>query len=127
MKKLLMIMLCLTLTGCAIPPVPKSRLVTGVRIESNDPALSRYYTEPRKMETVLYYLRGLQERKDVQTDPERYGGHSYHIELLYSDGSNRHIFQRADRFISEDFQPWQEVQRRYGMFLEPLLRNMKSD
>ena len=127
MKKIWIIALCLLLTGCTMPPLPKSKFVTGMEVKSNDPTLCRMYTEPQKMETVLYYLRSMDNRKPAQSDPERYSGRSYHIKLYYSDGSNSHIFQRADRFISEDFRPWEELERRYGAFLEPLLRNMESD
>lgn len=125
MKKLLSILMCLLLAGCSVPPREKSRLVTEIKIESNRPELCRAYTEPQKMETVLYYLRSLKRGHVAQTDPERFSGTHFHIELRYSDGSNRHIFQQADRYLSEDYKPWKEVE--YGMFLTPLIQNMPND
>ena len=125
MKKLLSVFICLLLAGCTVPPTEKSRIVTQIRIEANSPDLCRAYTDPQKMETILYYLRSLKRGRAASTNPERFAGTNFHIELHYSDGSNRHVFQRADRFLSEEFQPWQEVS--YGAFLTPILQNMPND
>ena len=127
--KILPLMLCLLLTGCNMPQTQKSRLVTemSVQVQQEDGALFRHYTDPQKMETVLCYLRALPGRTHSCPDPERYAGPQYRIQLHYSDGSTGYIFQHADRFLSRDFHPWQEVDSGHAAFLLPLLQSMEND
>ena len=132
MKKFLSMLsltLCFLLTGCNIPQTPKSRFVTGLSVEvlQNHTHLHRRYTDPQKLETVLSYLRAMDGPVTECTDPERYDGPRYRMELFYSDGSKSYIFQHADRFLSRDFHPWQELDPKYAQFLLPLIKNMDSD
>lgn len=128
-RKILPLLLCLLLTGCSRPPKPESRLVTGIQVQAtrDGQVLERSYTDPQKMETVLYYLRALNDRQPVSTDPERFAGRHYRISLSYSDGSTRLIFQHADRFLSEGFGPWQRVDQNKAAFLYPLLQSIPGD
>lgn len=127
--KLLPIMLCLLFTGCHVPQTPKSRLVTEMKVEvyQEQDSLYRRYTDPQKMETVLSYLRALQGHAHCCSTPERYAGPRYRIELYYSDGSTCYIFQHADRFLSREFQPWQEINTKHAAFLLPLIKSMPGD
>lgn len=127
--KILPLALCLLLTGCNKPPTPKSKLVTGMRVEmrQEQETLCRKYTDPQKIEAVLSYLRALQEQDHSCSTPERYAGPRYRIELYYSDGSTGYVFQHANRFLSRDFHPWQEVNSKYAAFLLPLIKSMPND
>lgn len=127
-RKMLPLLLCFLLTGCSRPRQPESRLVTEIHVQAKgEQLLERSYTDPHKMETLLYYFRALDDRQPVSTDPERYAGRQYRIDLTYSDGTTRQIFQRADRFLSEGFAPWQAVDPTRAAFLYPLLQSMPSD
>lgn len=128
-KKMLPLLLCLLLAGCSRPRQAESRLVTGIHVQAADELqlLERSYTDPQKMETVLYYLRALTDRQPVSADPERYCGRKFRIDLAYSDGTTRQVFQQADRFISESFGPWQAVDQTKAAFLYALLQSMPSD
>lgn len=127
--KLLPLTLCLLFTGCNMPQTQKSRLVTAMVLEvrQEDQVLCRQYTDPQKMEVVLSYLRALTGREHNCADPEQYAGPRYRIELHYSDGSTGYVFQHADRFLSRDFHPWQEIDSRHAAFLLPLVENMPND
>lgn len=129
-KRLLPFFLCLLLMGCKGPKTtPENRFVTGVHVQLKQEAetLERSYTDPQKMEVVLYYLRALRLREPTTIDPERLLGREFRIDLTYSDGSTRQIFQRADRYLSEDLKPWQAVEQSKAAFLYPLLQSMPSD
>lgn len=127
--KLFPLILCLLLTGCHAPPTEKSKLVTEISVEvrQGTELLRRRYTDPQKMEVILSYLRAMEGRDHSCSDPERYAGPRYRIELRYSDGSTGYVFQHADRFLSRDFHPWQEINTAHGAFLLPLIKNMAND
>ena len=127
--KILPLVLCLLFTGCNMPQTPKGKLVTGmfVQLRQDREMISRRYTDPQKIETVLSYLRSLRGQEHSYSAPERYAGPRYRIELYYSDGSTGYVFQHADRFLSRDFQPWQEVNSKYAAFLLPLIKSMPND
>ena len=132
MKNLLKIfpfILCLLLTGCHTPSTEKSKLVTEISVEvrQGTDILRRRYTDPQKMEVILSYLRGMEGHDHSCSAPERYAGPRCRMELHYSDGSTGYVFQHADRFLSRDFQPWQELNTAHAAFLLPLIKNMASD
>lgn len=128
-RKLLPVLLCLIFTGCAKPKNSECRLVTGIHVQAiqGQQRLERDYTDPQKMEVILSYLRALKNKTPALSDPERYAGRRYRIRLQYSDGTSRQIFQRADRFLSENLGPWQEVEGNKAIFLFPLLKSLPGD
>lgn len=125
----LLLALCLLLTGCHVPQPQKSKLVTEmtVEVQLQQETLFRRYTDPQKMETILSYLRAMEGRPHSCSSPERYTGPQYRIELNYSDGSTGYVFQHADRFLSRNFQPWQEINRSHAAFLLPLIESIPGD
>lgn len=128
-KKLLLVISLLFLTGCAPLSPPANRFVTGVQVQlhRSGQQLQRTYTDPQKIETVLYYLRALDAQRPAPFDPERLDGARCRIDLQYSDGTTKHIFQVADRFLSEGFHPWKWVDPKKTAFFYPLLKSMPSD
>ena len=127
--KIFPFILCLLLTGCHAPQSARSKLVTEISMEvrQEQTILRRKYTDPQKMETILSYLRAMEGRAHNHSAPERYAGPRYRIELHYSDGSTGYIFQHANRFLSRDFQPWQEINTAHATFLLPLIESMETD
>lgn len=128
--KLMVLVLCLLLTGCKKPEVSsENRFVSSVSVELNQAGVTKVWNfqDEQKMEVVLYYLRSLEREAPAHTDPERFGGNRYFIRLTYTDGTTRRFYQRADRFISEGLGPWKTVDPGKGALLYPLLCNLRSD
>ena len=131
-KLSLVLLCCIVLSGCGRHTSVEStvpRLVTAVNVagQREETALERHYTEPMKMESVLYYLRTLEDLGTPKTDPERIIGDSYKITVQFSDGGYRIYRQQANRFLSQNNHPWYQVDQRKAELLYPLLKSMPSD
>ena len=85
------------------------------------------YQTPQKMQLILSYLRQLEYRGKADTDPERICGDSYQITLTASDGTACRYRQRADRYLSRDGHPWENIDPDQARRLYPLLQAMPSD
>lgn len=104
-------------------------MVTQVRVvcRHKKNTMTRCYTQPHKMESVLNYLRLLKNRGDADTDPERLLGDRFEITLYYSDGRHRIYRQRANRYLSKDSHPWEKIDPDQAQLLYPMLQSMPSD
>ena len=130
MWKISAILLCLMLCGCTGPEMPnENRFVTQVHVQlhRDGETVDWTFSQPQKMEVVLYYLRSLDQKSPALADPERFSGDRYRIDLFYTDGTGRRIYQRADRFLSEGLGPWQVVEQKKAELLYPLLKTLVSD
>lgn len=129
-KIFILILCCLGLWGCTDrTPEASPLLVSQVHVlarHQGDTAVFQY-THPKKMETILYYLRTLEDQGLAKTDPERIMGDSYRIYLTFSDGSRRVYYQQADRFLSKNAHPWHRINSTKASLLYPLLKSMPSD
>lgn len=121
-KLTLVFFFCLLLTGCAAKPKPL-HLVTKISV-TDRAGITKDYTEPQKMETILYYLRSLEPQGRPDTDPERIMGEAYRICVEYADGGQSIYRQRANRFLSRDAHPWQKIDPQKAAVLRPLLDSM---
>jgi len=90
-------------------------------------SFTRQYTQPRKIEPVLNYLRLLTYHGRPDTDPERIAGNAYEITLHYASGRKSIYRQRAEQFLSKDGQPWERIRPEQAGLLFPLLQNTPSD
>ncbi len=79
------------------------------------------------MEAILLYLRLLHRGGDAQVDPQRVEGDYYEILLHYSDGGRRVYYQHADSYLSDNYKPWQKIDKEQAKNLFPLLQSMPSD
>ena len=125
---LLVVIMCL-ISGCSRAEAPVSRVVTKIDVvctQSNTQVI-RTYKHPKKMEALLYYLRTLRYCGKADTDPEQIRGDAYHIVLTYSDGTSRVYRQRANRYLSRDARPWEQIDPRQGRSLPLLLKLMPED
>lgn len=89
--------------------------------------ISRHYTQPRKIEPILNYLRMLTYHGSADTDPERLAGNAYEITLHYANGSTTTYRQRADQYLSKDGHPWEKIRPEQAALLFPLLESTPSD
>lgn len=89
--------------------------------------LTRHYTQPRKIEPILNYLRLLTYHGRPDTDPERMAGNAYEITLHYASGRKSIYRQRAEQFLSKDGEPWERIRPEQASLLFPLLQNTPSD
>ena len=122
------------LCGCTPKKKPAqkpavSRVVTQVDVtcKKEQTALRWHYTDQEKMEAVLLYLRPLDRGGSAQVDPQRVEGDHYEILLHYSDGGSRVYYQHADRYLSDNYKPWQQIDPNPAKDLFPLLQSMPSD
>ena len=127
---LLMIALC----GCSSQPTPMDaapppRFVTQVDVvcQNGPQSLTRQYTSPEKIGSMLLYLRLLHPIGNADTDPELLTGNIFKITVHLSDGKQHVYYQQSDRYLSKDLQPWQQIEEKYADNLEPLLQSMSSD
>ena len=128
-KILCLCLLCPLLTGCRSQSEETLELVTRVQVSgfSQNAPFRAVYTDPSKMETILYYLRGLDPQGTPDTDPERILGDHYRISISYTDGT-RHIYrQQANRFLSFDSHTWKMVDPKKGSLLPLLLGILPPD
>lgn len=129
-KILVLFILCVgMLLGCQEKNEPEISLVTGVEItcRHGDETIHRIYTQPGKVQRVLYYLR-LQETKGyARVDPERILGDAAWIRVQLSDGKQRVYRQRADRFVSRDCHRWKRIDESWGRRLYSMMLLIPSD
>ena len=90
-------------------------------------SFTRRYTQPRKIEPILNYLRMLTYHGRPETDPERLAGNAYEITLHYANGRTSTYRQRGDRYLSKDGQPWEILRPEQAGLLFPLLESTASD
>ena len=129
-KLMLVLFCCFSLWGCsAKTSTDAPRLVTQILVSARheDTELFRRYTQPEKMEVILYYLRTIDPSGSAKTDPERILGDSFQINVQFSDGSEKIYRQRANQFLSCDSRPWQTVNPQKARMLLPLLESMADD
>ncbi len=130
LKFLTVILILIGLCGCRQDaPNPPPQLITGVYIlyRQNGDILERQYTDPQKIDEVLFYLLKLHPYGIADRNPERVAGPTYYIELQLSDGQ-RHVYrQRADRYLSRDCQAWRLVNPKKAAALYPLLAQLPGD
>ena len=121
-KLLIALVCCFSLMGCS-KQQKSLHLVTKISI-TDDKGIIKSFTEPQKMETILYYLRGLDPAGKPGTDPERIIGDAYRIDIEYADGGQSIYRQRANRFLSKDSHPWQTIDPKKAAILRPLLESI---
>ena len=94
---------------------------------SPKPSVLRTYTDPEKMASVLRYLRFLEYRGKPEIDPEQLTGEQVSITLHYSNSCRRVYRQRAYRYFSKNYRPWEKVDSAQAQLLYPLLQLLPGD
>ena len=128
MKRIcILLILAVLLTGCKKQPEPIVRVVTGVQVEynRNGETLSRTYTKPSSVQSVLTYLRIL--RPFGPTVPKGEFDTTCRITLQYSHGPDSVYLQQGDRYLRKDAGDWQTIDNSRATLLYPLLLLLPSD
>ncbi len=79
------------------------------------------------MRAVLNYLRWIDPYGLPQEDPETAEGSSFRIILSYSDGREKQILQKADRYLWEEGKNWRAIDPEEGAALLQIVSGMTSD
>lgn len=110
-------------------PAPRCRVVTGVDIACSREhmLIRRHYTDNKKMEAVLLYLRLLKTKGPPDIDPDRLREDVYEITLHLSDGNRRVFRQKDHRYFSRDSRPWVCIDPAQAARLYALMRQLPSD
>lgn len=119
------------LSGCHIghDSAATSRVVTQVSVahREGDKVFQRHYSDPKKMELFLNYLRLLRPYVPAREDPEELIADSYQITLHFSDGAQKTYCQWGDSYISVGYQPWLMIPPELGSTLGTLFSTTAAD
>ena len=88
---------------------------------------AKQYIREEKLQSVLNYLRLLEDVGDVPGLPKDVSGADYEILLYFSDGSCRVYRQKGAAYLSQDGGPWQILKQRQGSRLYTLFKLLPSD
>ena len=128
MKRIsIFLILAVLLTGCSKKAEPVTRVVTGIQVEydGHGQSLSRTYSKPSSVQSVLTYLRIL--RPFGPTIPTGEFDSTCRITLRYSHGPDSVYLQRGDRYLRRDEGDWQSIDKSRANLLYPLLLLLPSD
>lgn len=128
------LLLLLIVSGCSrihTPDATDSGVRMAVRVDvscvQDGVPFERSYTQPEKLEAMLLYLNLLKPRGRAEVNPEEFSGTASQITVHLSGGGKRVYRIRCDSFLSENAQPWQNVDPEHAADLYPLLLIMDSD
>ncbi len=137
MKKVIKIfvLFCFTtliISGCGSNDSPVKRLcrvVTQVDIscQREHMHIARHYTDNKKMQSVLLYLRLLQPGAAPESAPNLLKKDIFEITVHLSDGKKRIYRQTGHRYFSMDSRPWQMIKPEDAHKLYTLLRQLPGD
>lgn len=128
LKMLILTALALFLWGCS-PPESVQPPQVGVQIlvqDEKNRALRRY-TQPEKLQKVLWKLRTLGFTGLPETDPERLAGETLTFQVRLADGSHAVYQLRQGLYFHRDDRPWKKIDPEQALALESLLQNLPGD
>ena len=94
---------------------------------SREGTVSRFYSQPAKIEAVLIYLRLLHPRGPVRLPSASPEQAHYEIVVHLSDGSQRIHRQFSDSYATTQQGWWGTIDPGYGQQLSKLIRHIPSD
>ena len=122
---------CFIFPGCTndTPKKALCRVVTGVDItcKKEDLLIRRHYTDTKKMEAVLLYLRLLDPQGIPDSDPQTSKKDIYRITLHLSDGNQKVYRQTAHRYFSANNGSWKCIDPKKAAGLYTLMRKLPDD
>lgn len=128
LKMLILTALALFLWGCS-PPESVQPPQVGVQIlvqDEKNRALRRY-TQPEKLQKVLWKLRTLGFTGLPETDPEGLSGERLTFQVRLADGSDAVYQLRQGLYFHRDDRPWKKIDPEQALELESLLQNLPGD
>lgn len=126
---MLFILMC---SGCGCyerKPKEEYRVVTQIDVVyHNKPIVSEgSFTDPEKMQKILYYLRRISPYGTPVKDPEEVQGSDFYITLRYSDNTQKVYQQRDDRFMRINNGSWKRIDPKRAVMLSKILGTLESD
>lgn len=120
------------ISACSKSDTPvqiSERIVTRVDVlcRQDKGRITRHYTDNKKMEAILLYLRLLHPKSPPTTLPELSEQDIYEITVHLSGGKKRVYRQTGHRYFSKDNRPWQMIDPQDAYRLYSLLRLMPDD
>ncbi len=111
------------------PAQQSEHIVTKVDIscQREQMRIDRHYTDNKKMQSVLLYLRLIDPQGKPDKDPEQLGKDIFEITVHLVGGKKRVYRQTAHRYFSEDFRPWQTIDPSDATGLYILLQKLPGD
>ena len=128
MKKIgILLLVAVLFTGCAKEKAPITRVVTGIQVEyaRNGEVISRNYSKPTSVQSVLTYLRIL--RPFGPTVPAGEFDSTCKFILHYNQGPDSVYLQQGNRYLRKDEGDWQTIDNGKANLLYPLLLLLPSD
>lgn len=123
-----MIFLCV---GCASQRSDQGsyRVVTKIDVHYyKKPLVSEgSFSDPEKMQKILYYLRKISPYGTPTENPEQVQGSDFYITLFYSDHTTKTFQQRDNRFMRINGGPWKRIDPKRALMLSQILGTLDSD
>ena len=134
MKRKLMLFLLLCgafscLWGCRSQQKPLCRIVTQVDIacDYKGVPIRRHYTDTKKMEAVLLYLRLLHTGGVPTVDPDTVDSDIFEITVTLSDGKKQHYAQKDHRYFRKGKSGWMNISPEQASGLYKVMGYYESD
>ena len=131
---ILLSMIFLSIAGCSHAPLRPSepeefRVVTQIDVlYQKEPLVSEgNFSDPEKMQKILWYLRSISPYGTPTDDPEQVSGSDFYITLHYSDNTKKVYQQRDNRFMRIDNGPWKRIDPKKAVMLSQILGTIDSD
>lgn len=131
-KFLVFLLLCgavLCLWGCRSQQRILCRFVTQVDIACDHEGvpIRRHYTNTKKMEAVLLYLRLLRTGRPPAVDPDLVNADVYEITVTLSDGQKHVYAQKDHRYFRKGGTGWMNIPPEQAAGLYEVMRHYESD
>ena len=127
--KIIYLVLLIFLCGCGNTKQPGIRTVSRVEVvcDRGYTVQRKCYTNQEDMHMILNHLRLRKNLGPAETDPERVLGTSYYVRVLLSDNTVHHYQQRAGRYFSSLYGPWQRVDPMQATELQELFLRLSGE
>ena len=131
-KIIIFLLLCIaavSLWGCRSQQRVLCRFVTRVDISCDYKGVPvrRHYTDTKKMEAVLLYLRLLRPSGPPVVDPNTVDGDIFQITVTLSDGQQNIYSQKAHRYFCKGSASWMNISPEQAAGLYEVMRHYESD
>ena len=127
----LFVSFAIIVTGCGINHTSSThyRAVTQVDIVTRyeHTLIRRHYTDPKKMEAVLIYLRLLKPIGKPTQDSSQLNEDVFLIAVHLSDGNIHYYRQAAHRYFSREDENWVTIDPSLAARLYAVMRHFPSD
>lgn len=130
-KRILVLLLTAALlTGCGAKKDPEGlRVIYKITVTCHDGGSStqQIYTTQPKIRLILNGIRTLGQQFSPAIDPETLSERTFHIDISFTDGTNRLYQTKGDRYIRTDQERWKQTDPKQLEKLNHLLLTLPGD